>query len=259
MADTLLGAHPLRIKGPPVEQEHMAAMLECLASLTAVALPPGAEVEYIPPREAFDMLVAEGECIECGAHLPAGSLVWMKAAGPWWSAGRSGGWYHEPFPGMRFTVCQSCAAGVLLPWHRAQERERLKRRCQAARKAWLEPDGPEVRCVCGHLVEEHCLDYECFCIVDDEVELAGACLNRDCECLACRPESVFDFAERLLGRHEVKEGDEGRLMVSRPGPAFDVELAWQELLQARDERQKRDERDGPDPDSPTMTGLTVAS
>lgn len=211
MADTLLQEHPMRIiQAPALPPEDYRELAEALAGMgmgDTCVLPPGIEVEYTPPRETFDMLVVEGECVECGARLAAGSLVWMKTAGPWWRCGRSGGWYHEPFPGMRYSACQSCAAGVLLPWHEAQEQERRKARCDAARAAWLDPDGPEVRCECGHLVEEHCLDDE-HCTWDPEEELGGRCQVADCDCYVCRPETVFDFAKRqLAGRELVAWGE----------------------------------------------------
>jgi len=45
----------------------------------------------------------------------------------------------------------------------------------------------------------------------------------------------------------------------KSGEIFDVETAWQKLVTARKARIAREEEEGPDPDSPTCTGLTVAS
>lgn len=39
----------------------------------------------------------------------------------------------------------------------------------------------------------------------------------------------------------------------------EIEQRWQELLRSREEREKKDREEGPDPDSPTETGLTVAT
>jgi len=107
--------------------------------------------DFSLPR--FGMLVADGECIECNAPLPRGSIVWQKEPSPWWRlrwlgepvTGRSGAWYYAAVSGA-VEVCQARAAAELLPLDDERVRQRIVEGARAAfsehtRKARVAVDG----------------------------------------------------------------------------------------------------------------------
>jgi hypothetical protein len=68
-------------------------------------LPACAELEAIPPRDIFDMLLTDANCAECEAELHRGDIVWMRPQPE-----------HSPFRGLLpyDMVCIPCARGPLL-------------------------------------------------------------------------------------------------------------------------------------------------
>jgi hypothetical protein len=125
---------PASPASPASSSASSASLVDFHPLRDVLVLPPGYEVEYLPPP-MFDMLVTDESCIDCDAGLPRGSIVYRRPIGPWYpirsgreaALSRPRAWYYYtgPMPGCSEAVCSACAAAELLPKHDEQERQRI--------------------------------------------------------------------------------------------------------------------------------------